>query len=36
VAKNFMLVVEDVEDMSQLHRLLSSMHGFVFTAAVNA
>jgi transcription-repair coupling factor (superfamily II helicase) len=35
VAKNFMLVVEDVEDMRQLHRLLSSMHGFVFTAAVN-
>jgi transcription-repair coupling factor (superfamily II helicase) len=36
VGKNFMLVIDDVESMEQLHRLLATMHRDVFTPAENA
>jgi transcription-repair coupling factor (superfamily II helicase) len=36
VGKNFMLVVDDVRDMSSLHKLLTAMHQAVFTQAVGA
>jgi transcription-repair coupling factor (superfamily II helicase) len=36
VGKNFMLVIDDVESMEQLHRLLATMHRDVFMPAENA